>query len=281
MSITKSRAKFLCFQLEKKSKESTKKKRKTPNDHCLKTHFSPRTGQGESLYKAEFFFPWKGVLPLSQSEEVVCVCAGCARWKGFLIRGSCFSKLPHGCIMTELQKTTEEKPFSSQWDCENEKQFQWDFFVYFGNHSVGHMGDKRRYFPYRFHSIFIYNSINIGHRLTIWFLLQLMDSLSLVDDLISFLTMNNSAGEGFFSLHNIHFKYLYGLYLIREALFMLKPHSPGTPPKMPRGALPLHLSSNLEEISSARCNQDLLYKIPLPHKQNFSMYVCRYMFICI
>lgn len=155
------------------------------------------------------------------------------------------------------------------------------FFVYFGNRSVGHMGDKRRYFPYRFHSIFIYNSINIGHRLTICFLLQLMDSLSLVDDLSSFLTMNNSAGEGFFPFITFHFKYLYGSYLIREALFMLKPHSPGTPPKMPRGALPLHLFSNLEEISSARCNQDLLHKIPPPHKQNFSMYVCRYMFICI
>lgn len=197
---------FYVFNLRKSPRSPPKKKKNPPNDHCLKTYFSPRTGQGESLYKAEFFFPWKGVLPLSQSEEVVCVCAGCARWKGFLIRGSCFSKLPHGCIMTELQKTTEEKPFSSQWDRENEKQFQWDFFVYFGNHSVGHMGDKRRYFPYRFHSIFIYNSINIGHRLTIWFLLQLMDSLSLVDDLISFLTMNNSAGEGFFSLHNIPFQ---------------------------------------------------------------------------
>lgn len=263
MSITKSRAKFLCFQLEKKSKESIKKK-KTQNNRCLKTHFSPCAGQGESLYKAEFSFPWKGVLlPLSQSEEVVCVCAGCARWKGFLIRGSCFSKLPHGCIMTEFQKTIEEKPFSSQWDHENEKQFQCDFFVYFGNRSVGHIGDKRRYFPYRFSSIFIYNSINIGHRLTIWFLLQLMDSLSLVDDLISFLTVNSSAGEGFFPFITFHFKYLYGSYLIREALFMLKPHSPNTPAKVPRGALPRHLSSKLEEISSARYNQDLLYEIPL------------------
>ena len=33
--------------------------------------------------------------------------------------------------------------------------------------SVGHMGDKMRYFLFIFHSILIYNSINIGYRVTI------------------------------------------------------------------------------------------------------------------
>ena len=32
------------------------------------------------------------------------------------------------------------------------------FFIYFGKGSVGHMGDRTRYFPHRFHSIFIQNS---------------------------------------------------------------------------------------------------------------------------
>lgn len=243
--------------------------------------FQPLCSSRRPFIGSRILFPMEGrFFSLSQSEEVVCVCTGCARWKGFLIRGSCFSKLPHCSIMTELQKTIDEKPFSSQWDHENEKQFQWDFFVYFGSCFIGHTGDKRRHFPYRFHSIFICNSINIGYRLTIWFLLQLMDSLSLADDLISFLTMNNSAGDGFL-LYNIHFKYLYGSYLILEALFMSKPHSYGTPPKMPWGPLPLHLSSNFEDLSSARCNQDPLYKTPLLLMQNFSIYAHKHLYTYI
>lgn len=74
----------------------------------------------------EFFLKQSSLL-FFLTNEVVCVYIGCARWKGLLIRGSCFSKLPHYSIMTELQQTIEENPFSSQRDHENEKLFQSDF----------------------------------------------------------------------------------------------------------------------------------------------------------
>lgn len=44
-----------------------------------------------------FCFP-----PPFWTDEVFWVCVGCARWKGLLIRGSCFSKLPRYTIMTEF-----------------------------------------------------------------------------------------------------------------------------------------------------------------------------------
>lgn len=108
--------------------------------------------------------------------------------------------------MTELQQTIEEKPSlfpGRSWRLET---ISVKFLIYFGNGSLGHMGDKMRYsFWFIFHSIFIHSSINIGYRFTIWFLFRLMDSLSLADDLISSLSMNDSTGEDF-SLYSIPFK---------------------------------------------------------------------------
>lgn len=65
MSITKSRAKFLCFQLEEKSKESTKKKKKTKITIASK-RISVLVQVRESLciqqnsfsHRRAFFFPF-------------------------------------------------------------------------------------------------------------------------------------------------------------------------------------------------------------------------------
>lgn len=65
MSITKSRAKFLCFQLEKKSKESIKKKKK-PKITVASKHISVLVQVRESLcikqnslsHGRAFFFPF-------------------------------------------------------------------------------------------------------------------------------------------------------------------------------------------------------------------------------
>ena len=51
-----------------------------------------------------------------------------------------------------------------------------------------------------------------------------MDSLSLADDLISSLSMNDSTGEDF-SLYNIHLKYMYALHVILDFLITSEPHS--------------------------------------------------------
>ena len=50
-----------------------------------------------------------------------------------------------------------------------------------------------------------------------------MDSLSLADDLISSLSMNDST-EGDFSLYNIPFKTYACLHMIRDLLLVLEPH---------------------------------------------------------
>lgn len=191
----------------------------------------------ETLCIAEFFFPRKGhLLPLF-SVWGGCLCLHwMCQMERLLIRGSCFSKLPHCSIMTELQKTIDEKPFSSQWDRENENQFQWEFLFTLEKVQL----DTRVTRPGIFHIDFIQylyrTAKNISYRLTIWSVLQLMDSLSLADALISFLTVNDSAGEGF-PLYNIPFQTSVWLRLDHGGPFIFRTHRYSTSPKMPRGTL--------------------------------------------
>lgn len=55
------------------------------------------------------------------------------------------------------------------------------------------------------------------------FFFQLMDSLSLADDLISSLSMNDSTGEDFF-LYNIPFEIHVCLHMIKDLPFTLERH---------------------------------------------------------